>query len=586
MNMRNQLLLMGSLLTFVLSAMAQGPQPPRPPRPDQGLPPVPVPPENPITEEKRVLGKILFWEEQLSSDNTMACGTCHIPSFAGGDPNFALHPGADEVFGTPDDVFGSPGVVRRDQTGQAIEDAIFGFDRQVTGRAAPSAFNHIYAEELFWDGRASETFVDPLDEQTVVIQRGGALESQSVAPILNTTEMAKDGRTWAEVTNKLAAATPLALATDLPPDVAAVLAGGTTYPDLFAEAFGDAGITPVRIAFAVATYERTLVADETPWDRFTAGEQNALTPNQQQGLDLLATRTVCFNCHRPPLFTNNNFHNTGLRPAIEDAGRMNVTGDQRDFGRFKTPSLRNMGLKDSMMHVGWISGTEDAIDFYNAGRVNNGHMQFTQDQTGIPGAGPGQPRLYNDILLPVTDQNGQPFRAPIVDFLNNGLTDPRVANETFPFDRPTLASERGDLPEGEAPEGETPEGEDPEGEVSEGEISEGEAPEGEGDDDTCHTGDTDRNHRMDLSELMRIIQFYNSNGLHCLGETAAVSEDGFMPGHQASAQPCEPHASDYAPQDWQIGLSELLRAVQFYNAGSVYRCPDAGTEDGHCTEAP
>ena len=70
------------------------------------LPPPPVPPENPITEPKRVLGKILFWEEQLSSDNTVSCGTCPQPFRAATDPRPAVHPGLDLSFGTPDDGFG------------------------------------------------------------------------------------------------------------------------------------------------------------------------------------------------------------------------------------------------------------------------------------------------------------------------------------------------------------------------------------------------------------------------------------------------------------------------------------------------
>ena len=71
------------------------------------VPPVPVPPENPITEPKRVLGKILFWDEQLSSDGSVACGTCHRPAFGGADPRAGRYPGVDK--GTIDDVRGSPG---------------------------------------------------------------------------------------------------------------------------------------------------------------------------------------------------------------------------------------------------------------------------------------------------------------------------------------------------------------------------------------------------------------------------------------------------------------------------------------------
>lgn len=81
------------LLLLVLVSRAAAQVPPPPPPPPQGIPPVPVPAENPITEAKRVLGKILYWDEQLSSDDTVACGTCHQPVFAGSDPRPAAHPG-------------------------------------------------------------------------------------------------------------------------------------------------------------------------------------------------------------------------------------------------------------------------------------------------------------------------------------------------------------------------------------------------------------------------------------------------------------------------------------------------------------
>ncbi len=433
---------------FLLAGTAERSQAQPPPPPPQPLPPVPVPPEYPITEEKRILGKILFWDEQLSSANSIACGSCHIPSGAGADPNPATHPGPDGTFGTADDVLGSLGVVRRDNAGNPIADMVFGFNRQVTGRAAPSYFASMFAPDIFWDGRATSEFVDPLNGSSVVIATGGALESQAVGPILSHAEMAKDGRTWSDVTNKLAVVTPLAFGYAYPPDIAAVLSGSATYPDLFANAFGDGAITPVRIAFAIATYERTLVADQTPWDLFIAGDTNALTPQQQLGWEHLRDRTVCTNCHRPPQFTDNQFHNIGLRPASEDTGRMAVTGNANDFGEFKTPSLRNVGLKGSLMHVGWVTSAADAVDFYISGQVNNGHMQFTADQSNIPGTPPGPARRYDNINIPVLDMNGQPFRAAVIDFLENGLTDPRVANETFPFDRPRLSSEAFMVPPG------------------------------------------------------------------------------------------------------------------------------------------
>jgi len=111
---------------------------------------VPVPPENPITEEKRVLGKILFWDEQLSSDNTISCGTCHIPEASGADPVPTRIAGPDMVMFTPDDVLGSIGVVRSDSNNEFVIDPEFGSDAQVTGRAANSSINAAFADELFW----------------------------------------------------------------------------------------------------------------------------------------------------------------------------------------------------------------------------------------------------------------------------------------------------------------------------------------------------------------------------------------------------------------------------------------------------
>ncbi len=398
----------------------------------QGLPPVPVPSQNPVTEAKRVLGKILFWDEQLSSDDTMACGTCHIPSAGGADPRQGVNPGADGVFGTADDVLGSPGVVHRDASGAVVDDPVFGTAPQVTGRAAPSFFANLHAPELFWDGRASSTFVDPADGTTVLIATGGALESQAVGPILSSVEMATDGRSWADVTAKLEIVRPLRLADDLPPDVAAAIDAAGSYPALFAAAFGDGAITPARIGFAIATYERTLVPDQTPWDLFIAGQNNAMTAQEIRGWNAFRGNGArCDDCHRPPLFTNNDFLNLGLRPADEDEGRLTVSGLAEDFGDMKMPGLRNVGLRASLMHTGTITGVPDALDFYLQAR---GHRFFTDDQDGIPpdGAALATIRIPPDA------------RADIIAFLSTGLTDPRAAAEEFPFDRPTLASELGD----------------------------------------------------------------------------------------------------------------------------------------------
>jgi len=394
------------------------------------LPLPPSPPENPPGEAKRVLGKILFWDEQLSSDGTVACGTCHIPASGGADPRVALNPGPDLQFLTQDDINGSPGVIRMDAEGRPIVDPLFGTSPQVTSREAPEFIGAAFAPLLFHDGRASATFVDP-ETGLVSIPQGGALESQAVAPILNSVEMAHAGRTWDDVRARLGSVIPLDDATDLPPDVSSALASGSRYPELFLAAFGTPSITAERIAYAIATYERTLVAGQTPWDAFVAGNIGALTPRQQQGWNTF--RNVgCDLCHTPPFFTNHSFHNIGIRPPGEDLGRREVTGQIADRGRFKVPTLRNSGLKTTFMHNGRLATMLDAVAWYR----------------------PINPARFTDNLDPALPLSFTPQDADaMTDFISNGLVDPRVRVEAFPFDRPAIhggaAPALGFLPDGE-----------------------------------------------------------------------------------------------------------------------------------------
>jgi cytochrome c peroxidase len=325
------------------------------------------------------------------------------------------------MFGTIDDVIGSPGVRRADASGEYYEDPMFGFDPQVTRRSAQVIMGGLWSPEMFWDGRAAPQFINP-ETGLVSLPTNAALETQAVQPIVSAVEMAHEGRTWSQVTAKLQSVDPLALAVNLPPDVAAALAVDATYPALFEAAFGDAAITAERIAFAIATYERTLLPDETPWDAFIhQTDPNALTPDQQAGWQFYIG-SACADCHQPPLFTDNSFRNIGLRPIEEDAGRFEVTAQAADRGRFKVPSLRNVGLKSTFMHNGRLSSLDEVLDFYEG---INGQVQFPDNQDP----------LIATISIPSA------VRPQLIDFIANGLTDPRIAAEQFPFDRPTLRSE-------------------------------------------------------------------------------------------------------------------------------------------------
>ncbi len=406
-----------------------GPPPPGPPQPPTSLPEAPIPDENPITEEKAMLGKILFWEEQLSSDNSVACGTCHISNAGGSDPrsfeSHSVHPGPDALGGTPDDIRGSIGVIRKTSDNSVSQaDETFYPERQVTGRRAMNSIGAAHSLRLFWDGRAQGPFEDPLTGE-VLIPQGGALEIQALGPILSDVEMAKEGRTWQEVTDKLQSVRPLALVVDMPLAMQQALEGDTTYPSLFEKAFGTPDITPSRIAMAIATYERTLNPDQTPFDRFAEGDTTALTPRQQQGFELFRTAGRCGICHGGPDFSDHNFHNTGVRPFTEDLGRFEVTGNMADRGRFKTPSLRNTKLRAPYFHNGGAEDLQDVLEFYRRG----GDFAANRDPA----------------MRPLNLSNNQ--LSMIQEFIEVGLTDPRVEQSLPPFDHPTLRPyfRRGDV---------------------------------------------------------------------------------------------------------------------------------------------
>lgn len=375
-----------------------------------------------MSEARILLGKALFWDEQLSITGTVACGTCHRPAWSGTDPRTALagaastHPGRNGRFGDDDDVRGSLGVPAHDAAGRYLGHAVFGHGAQVGGRKSPSVVNAAYAPNLFWDGRAGGTFIDPATG-AVAIANGGALESQALRPLVDTAEMGHAGNALADVASRIAHAKPLAFAADVP-DALAAWIGARDYAALFDEAFGSPGMSAARIAFAIASYERTLVADRTPLDAELSGTPS-LTPLERDGLSVFL-RADCAACHGGALLADGAFHYLGVRPADEDPGRYAQTGDPRDLGAFRTPSLRDVAQRPPYMHDGRFATLEDVVDFYARG--------------GDFSAPNKDPRIRPLDLSPTE-------RAALLAFLRRPLTDERVAAELPPFDRPTLFTE-------------------------------------------------------------------------------------------------------------------------------------------------
>jgi cytochrome c peroxidase len=382
------------------------------------LPPPPDLPDNPVTAQKVLLGQILFWDEQLSSDHTVSCGTCHQPRFGGGANGFVQVSGPDGQMGTADDIFGTRSLIRSDFQNRYQPDPETGLHPQVNKRTTSTVIGAAYFDDLFWDGRAGDTFRDLLFGK-VIIPSGAALENQALFPPILTDEMAKDDRQWYEIEDKIAVVYPLHLARSIPTEIQNHIAAYPEYPDLFQAAFGDPEITSERMAMAMAVYQRTLVPDQTPYDEYMRGDPNALTASQIAGLQLFEGKAKCANCHPAPLFSDGAFHNVGLRPPDEDLGRFHVTRDPADRGRFRTPTLRNVGLRVRLMHNGAFADLDTAMDFFDRG----GDFADNLDPKMTP------------LGLTATE------KAQIVDFLRNGLTDPRVAAETAPFHRPDMHTE-------------------------------------------------------------------------------------------------------------------------------------------------
>ncbi len=392
------------------------------------LDPPPVPAGDPITAAKTYLGKTLFWDEQMSTSRTVSCGSCHFAANGGTDKRSvaaaasSFNPGSDGLINTPDDVRGSMGVPFTNADGTYVFTSPYGVNDQVTPRKTVSFVDAGYSPTLFWDGRATGQFRDPITN-SVIINNGAALESQVLGPPTSTTEMGHSGRTWTDVATRIAGVKPLALSPSMPTALSTWI-NGRSYPDLFLEAFGTSDVTPARIAMAVATYERTLYSDQTPLDQANAGI-SALTAAEQRGRGIF-TANGCALCHGGTLATDNVFHYDGVRPASEDTGRFQVTGNNQNIGEFRTPSLRNLEMRGSYFHNGQFTTLDQVVAFYNRGGDFNA---------------PNKPAAVHPLGLNAQQQ------ADLVTFLKRPFTDPRVAAEAPPFDRPALYIESNRVPQ-------------------------------------------------------------------------------------------------------------------------------------------
>ena len=386
-------------------------------------PPV-APPENPMTDAKVHLGRALFWDEQLSTLDTMACATCHLPEAAGADPRTmqdllgSTYIGWDRTFGTEDDTHSSPGIAGHESHLGLTFKKQTELGPQLTIRNTPMVFDSAYLPILLMDGRATEEFVDPMTGQ-VISPTGAALEAQAIIPFSDQKEMSFFERPVPDVIADVRAVAPLAIAEDVPVELTTWIAG-RSYDQLFEEAFGSPGVDIVRVGQAVASYERTLVThDQIPFDAYLDGDVNALTAEERAGHDVFLAKG-CVTCHPGAIMSDHVFRNIGLDTIYDDVGREFITGDPTDHGRFRTPTLRNLALTAPYFHDGSALTIAEAVEFFDIGGT---HFAPNKDPLMVP--------------LAMTAQE----KAQLVAFLGRPLTDPRAANFEGPYERLGLYSE-------------------------------------------------------------------------------------------------------------------------------------------------
>jgi len=191
-----------------------------------------------------------------------------------------------------------------------------GVFNRVGRRSAPALVNRGYGRSFFWDGRAA------------------TLEDQVLQPIQDPNEM------------------------------------DMTLPEVSARV----GIPIEEVSRSLASFVRSLLSGDSPFDRFINGDRSALTTEQQSGLQLFRGKANCTACHVGPTFSDERFHNTGVAwrsGRLLDEGRSAVTGRVDDRGAFKTPTLREVARTAPYMHDGSVLTLSDVVEFYDKGGSTN-----------------------------------------------------------------------------------------------------------------------------------------------------------------------------------------------------------------------
>jgi cytochrome c peroxidase len=264
-----------------------------------------------------MLGQELFFEPALSSTNTVSCVTCHDPKRWFVDTRSDNNVSLGAVTWTHRNASGLVDV--------ALKDAL-----------APPAAHAVFT----WNG---------------AYDRPGAVLELAITKPMNSNAA----------------------------NAARVVQDSSLYSAQYALAFDESPMAADSVVFAnlelvFAAYLEQLRAGPAPFDRYLAGDLIAISEAAQRGFAIFVGNGTCFECHHDSLFTDFEFHDTGVAQAgpnvpLIDLGRQDVTNDPADAGRFLTPSLRNVAQTGPYMHDGSLATLTDVVEFYHHGGVAAGY---------------------------------------------------------------------------------------------------------------------------------------------------------------------------------------------------------------------
>lgn len=289
------------------------------------LPPVADPADNISTPEKINLGKMLFWDPVLSGEKDVSCATCHHPNHGYGDDlDVAIGVGGEGV-----------GASRKETASDRIPRV---------GRNSPTIINAAY------NGLLSETqMYNPMLAPMFWDGRLNSLENQSLGPPTSYNEMRGEAYQVAYTYDTIVQR----------------LKSIPEYVQKFSQVFSQGGksISKENIGKAIASFERTIVSNDSRYDQYVFGNKEALSEEEKNGLILFYGKANCSNCHSGPMFSDYNYYNLG----IEVNSKIGTDKGLGEAYEFRTPTLRNVGLTGPYMHNGTHETLQEVMDYYNDG---------------------------------------------------------------------------------------------------------------------------------------------------------------------------------------------------------------------------